>query len=244
VDIVLVGIGGVDSGRSAADTAAALIDAGAGTAQPWLVAGTPAAVDEPLEHLDGRRLVIDADLAGLQLILSRLLRKGLLESVETAVLPRDRVGYLDRIGMPRRPADQIRVAVQGRPRLIGVVKDDSGGLCVEHATVSPWPNRPDRVTTGTPTRPGVSRSGWWLRAVVDDQLLCDGEAHAVSLRRLGPEELEATVRLGRWRTKTLHGRSLQLACDEASITQDGVGRERPRGKRTFWSEPKSWQLCL
>jgi hypothetical protein len=92
--------------------------------------------------------------------------------------------------------------------------------------------------------PVVTRSGWWLRAVVDDQLLRDGEAHAVSLRRLGPEELEATVRLGRWRTKTLHGRSLQLACDEASITQDGVGRERPRGKRTFWSEPKLWRLCL
>lgn len=244
MDTVLVGIGAVDSGRSAADTAAALIDAGAGTAQPWLVASTPAAVDEPLAHLDGRRLVIDADLAGLQLILSRLLRKGLLESVETAVLPRDRVGYLDRIGVPRRPADQIRAAVQGRPRLIGVVKDDSGGLCVDHAAVAPWPDRPDLVRTGTPTMPAVTRSRWWLRAVVDDQLLCDGVAQALSLRRLGTEELEATVRLGRWRRKTLRGRSLQLACDEALITQDGVGRERPRGKRTFWSEPKLWQLCL
>ncbi|MDQ1690509.1 MAG: hypothetical protein QOD87_617, partial [Pseudonocardiales bacterium] len=55
MDTVLVGIGGADSGRTAADTAAALIDAGADTAQPWLVASTPAAVDEPLEHLAGRR---------------------------------------------------------------------------------------------------------------------------------------------------------------------------------------------
>jgi hypothetical protein len=56
--------------------------------------------------------------------------------------------------------------------------------------------------------------------------------------------LEATVRLGRLRRRTYRGRSLQLACDPALIVADGVARERPRGKRTFWSEPKLWRLAL
>jgi hypothetical protein len=80
--------------------------------------------------------------------------------------------------------------------------------------------------------------------VVDDQRLADGSARGLRLRRLGPAELEATVQLGRLRRRTCRGRSLQLACDPALIVADGVARERPRGKRTFWSEPKLWWLAL
>jgi hypothetical protein len=85
---------------------------------------------------------------------------------------------------------------------------------------------------------------WWLRAVVDDQRLCDGPARSLAVRRLGPGELAATVRLGRWRSRTCRGRSVQLACDPAQIVADGVGRERARRKRTFWSEPELWRLAL
>lgn len=205
---------------SASDSASDGASAGASEA---------AAVDAALSEVGGRRLVLDADLAGLNLALSRLLRAGLLATLDTAVLPRHEVGYLRRIGLPGELAAQLRVAVTGDCRLVGVIKDDSGGVCVDSAAVRAWDD---------------SGAGWWLRAVVDDQRLADGTARGVSVRRLGPAELEATVRLGRFRRRTIRGRSLQLACDPALVVQDGVGRERPRGKRTLWSEPALWRLAL
>ena len=176
------------------------------------------------------RLVLDADLAGLNLALHRLMRHGLLEMLETAVLTPAPVPYLSQLGLPAELAGQLEVARHAPARLVGVVKDDSGGVCVDNARLSPWPEQP-----GAP---------WWLRAVVDDQRLADGAARELRLRRLGPAELEASVRLGRFRRRTYRGRSLQLACDPALIVADGVARERPRGKRTFWSEPKLWRLAL
>jgi hypothetical protein len=195
-----------------------------------------AGVDAVLDTLEapggsGARLVIDADLAGLNLVLPRLLRRGLLETVETAVLAREPVPYLSRLGLPADLAGQLRVAQQAPARLVGVIKDDSGGVCVDAASLRPWPEDAD----GSP---------WWLRAVVDDQRLADGHARGLRVRRLGPAELEATVQLGRLRRRTCRGRSLQLACDPALIVADGVARERPRGKRTFWSEPKLWRVAL
>lgn len=202
----------------------------------------PAEVDAVLAALEAGseglgaelpRLVLDADLAGLNLVLHRLLRRGLLETLETAVLPREPVPYLSRLGLPADPAGRLRVAAEAPVRLVGVVKDDSGGVCVDTASMVCWPSEqagPD--------------SAWWLRAVVDDQRLADGSARELRLRRLGPAELEATVRLGRLRRRTCRGRSLQLACDPALIVTDGVARERPRAKRTFWSEPKLWWLAL
>jgi len=184
---------------------------------------------------DPPRLVIDADLAGLNLVLHRLLRRGLLETLETAVLPREPVPYLSRLGLPADRAGQLRVARQAPARLVGVVKDDSGGVCVDGASLAPW-------SGDLPAESAAS--SWWLRAVVDDQRLADGTARGLRVRRLGPAELEATVQLGRLRRRTRRGRSLQLACDPALIVADGVARERPRSKRTFWSEPKLWQLAL
>lgn len=189
-------------------------------------ADDPAGIDAVLDTLDGERLLLDADLAGLNLVLQRMMRRDLLGSVETAVLAREPIGYLTRLGLPTSRAAQWQLARTGNARLVGVVKDDSGGVCVDSADLTPW----------TPDRP------WWVRAVVDDQRLCDGEVRSLTIRRLGSSELQATVRLGRYRSRTCRGRSLQLACDEAMIVADGLPRERPRSKRTFWSEPKLWQL--
>ena len=208
------GVGGLEAGPGGVGAGAGGLGAGAG----GLGAGAV-------------RLVIDADLAGLNLVLHRLLRRGLLETVDTAVLPREPVPYLSLLGLPADLAGQLRVAQHAPARLVGVVKDDSGGVCVDGASLRPWPE-------------GADGSPWWLRAVVDDQRLADGNARGLRLRRLGPAELEATVQLGRLRRRTCRGRSLQLACDPALIVADGVARERPRAKRTFWSEPKLWRLAI
>jgi len=200
--------------------------AGVDAVLAWLEADGPGS--------DLPRLVLDADLAGLNLALHRLLRRGLLETLETAVLPREPVPYLSRLGLPADRAGQLRVAAEAPARLVGVVKDDSGGVCVDTASMAAWPADPD----------GSTASDWWLRAVVDDQRLCDGTARSLTVTRAGPAELVATVRLGRWRTRSCRGRSLQLACDPAQIVADGIGRERARRKRTFWSEPELWRLAL
>ena len=140
-----------------------------------------AAVDAALDVRDDRRLVIAGDLAGLQLVLARLMRRGELGTAETAVLPDAPIGYLDRIGLPRDTGARLHTAVHAPASLVGVIKDDSGGLCVDHAEVGPW-------------QPGEP---WWVRAVVDDERLVDGAARSVTVRRLGPSELEARVHRGR-----------------------------------------------
>jgi len=194
-------------------------------------ADDPTSVDAGLDKLlvDGSaRLVIAADqLAGLNLGLARLLRRGLLGELDTAVLVTETRDYLAGLGLPADLAAQAALARAGTSRLVGVLRDDSGGLCLDSAVLSGW-----------------EAGDWWLRAVVDDQRLCDGTARSLTVTRVGPAELMATVRLGRWRTRSCRGRSLQLACDPAQIVADGVGRERPRRKRTFWSEPELWRLAL
>jgi hypothetical protein len=204
-----------------------LLENGAESAELAAIHTDPAEVDATLETLAGRRLVIEADLAGLNLVLMRLMRRGELDSVDTAVLAAEDIGYLTAAGLPRDRASQLRLAVTGQPKLVGVIKDDSGGLCADSAQLTPF--GPD---------------GWWVRAVVDDQRLCDGTVRALSVRRLAPDRLEAKVQTGRFRSRTLTGRSLQLACDPALIVADGIARERPRSKRTFWSEPALWRLAL
>jgi hypothetical protein len=223
VDLLLVSVGVSD--RS--DTPDELSRAGAGSVTTATATSDAISVDAALDQRSSRRLVIDADLAALNLVLSRLMRRGELDVAETAVLLRGPVPFLARVGLPSDRTGQLDLAVRGNATLVGVIKDDSGGLCVDSASMAPWQQGP-----------------WWVRAVVDDQRLCDGNARSLTVRRLGPSELEATVQLGRFRTKTCRGRSLQLACDEARIVADDVPRGRPRSKRTFWSEPKLWKLAL
>ncbi|MCW2542176.1 MAG: hypothetical protein JWN95_3901 [Frankiales bacterium] len=214
----------------AAFPAARLLAAELGPAFSTLSVGhSDADVDRALADFAGQRLIIDADLAGLHLALYRLMRAGRLGELETAVLPRAPISYLRRIGLPDDLPGRVAAAVHGTARLIGVVKDDSGGLCVDSAVAERW---------------SAPESSWWVRAVVDDQRLCDGPVRALSMQRLGPNELVATARLSRFTRQRRVGRNLQFACDEAQIVADGVSRERARAKRTFWSEPKLWRLAL
>lgn len=246
----------------------AMISAGAESIDIQVTPATTEAVDGVLDRRQERRLVVEADLAGLNLVLSRLMHRDELDTAETAVLLKEPVAYLTRMGMPDDRESQLQLAVRGDCRLAGVMKDDSGGLAVDSACVVPWP--PGFTPLSSTPLPGSERaarlssaaqlsgskraqrsaggarsdSSWWLRAVVDDQRLCDGSAHSVSIQRLGPSELEATLKLGRFRRRTQRGRALQLACDEAQIVTDGIVRNRPRSSRVFWSEPKLWRLAL
>ncbi len=213
----------------------ALLSVGSGRAvavpgfdEIW-TAATPAEVDTALRQVTEHRLVIEVpDGTGLNLVLSRMQRANMLSHVDTAVVVAGPVPYLASLGLPTDRAGQLEVARTARSRLVGVIKDDSGGVCVSGARLTPW----------------VPEHDWWVRAVVDDQPLCDGRVRAISVRHVGPSEVFAEVKIGRLRTRSARGRALQLACDPAQIVTDGIARERSRSRRTFWAEPKLWRLAL
>lgn len=192
-------------------------------------AGSAAELDQALQQVERQRLVIEAaDIGWLNLALARMQRAGMLADVETAVVIAQPVPYLAALGLPTERQAQLEVARSAGSRLVGVIKDDSGGVCVSAARLTPW----------------VPDHDWWVRAVVDDQRLCDGNVRALTVRHVGPAEVRAEARLGRFRSRSARGRSLQLACDPAQIVTDGLARDRPRGRRTFWAEPKLWRLAL
>jgi hypothetical protein len=148
--------------------------------------------------------------------------------VETAVLALEPSSLLARFGLGTDVSAAARIAVDGTCSVVGVIKDDSGNLVVDHAMLRPWDG-----------------SRLWVRAYVDDTRLCDGEITALRVERGSPGQLTAVVTWGRLRrTRRIDGRALQLACDPAAISSDGSARDRSRQKRIWWNEPEQWRLAI
>jgi hypothetical protein len=188
-----------------------------------------AALDAALDASGDSRLVLAAPLGDLAAVLRRLWRRGELAERETALLPLHPLPpFLIRCRLPLDLTAAATLAVTGTVRPAGLLADDSGGLVIDSATLRPWDGR--RL---------------WVRAVVDDTKVCDGAVRGLRVDRLTPGTLAVTVpgRLGRTVAR-VEGRAAQLACDEALLSSDGVARERPRRKRTWWNEPDLWRLAL
>lgn len=233
MDVSLVCVGADSAGR-APGLAAALTRAWGGSVS---VLGTAACrdpverveLDRALDRARDGRLVVSAGVGDLAAVLRRMWRRGELVERETAWLPIGPVpAYLARRGLPTAPADAIEVATGSGVRTVGLLADDSGGLAVGSAELRPWRGR--RL---------------WVRAFVDDEKVCDGAVSALRVERPAPGVLRVSVvrRFGRTAAR-VDGRAAQLACDEARISSDGVERERPRRKRTWWNEPELWRLAL
>lgn len=233
MDVSLVCVGAGSAGR-ASGVSATLASARGGSisvAQTMVCPdpGDRAGLDRTLDRAAGGRLVLHSGVGDLAAVLRRMWRRGELAERETAWLPIGPVPpYLAGQGLPAAPADAAEVAVGGTVRTVGLLADDSGGLAVGSAGLRPWRGR--RL---------------WVRAFVDDEKICDGEVSAFRVERLTPGVLRASV-LGRFGRSTarVDGRAAQLACGEALVSSDGVSRERPRGKRTWWNEPDLWRLAL
>jgi hypothetical protein len=77
-------------------------------------------------------------------------------------------------------------------------------------------------------------------AVVDDEVLFDGEVHGV---RLEPTPtmpgLRAAV-LGRGRRRWVTGRAVQLGTDAALLVRDGVPAPGPVRRSTFYRHTEGW----
>jgi hypothetical protein len=229
VGVNVVAVGGQGLLRLA-DVTAAMASAGAATR----VVSCPdpadrARLDRALDDCSDGRLVIAADVAALAAVLRRMWRRGELLERETAWLPLGPVPpFLVGQGMPAALGAAATLAVQGSARTVGLLADDSGGLVLDSAELRPWLGR--RV---------------WVRAFVDDERVCDGPVTGLRVSRPSPGALRVTVlgRFGRTRAR-VDGRAAQLACAEAALSSDGVSRERPRRKRTWWNEPDLWRLAL
>ncbi|MDR1999508.1 MAG: hypothetical protein LBQ06_06150 [Frankiaceae bacterium] len=252
----------------------ALRAAGAEAAPERLIAlgADPAAnramLDAALDDLDGRRLILALDRAHLVALLQRLLRRGDLLTVETAVLS-PLCASLVAQGMPTELAAAARLAVHGAARPVGLIRDDSGQLMVDSARLTPWRDPtsipppaqpPSRLRPGYVAISPLARQSLWARAYVDDEPLCDGDIRRLTVTRVAPDRLRAEVeappgarlaggrsgrgRLGLGRRRAVEGRALQLACDEALIVSDGISRERPRSKRIWWAEPTFWRVAM
>src|SRR4051812_13498567 len=66
-------------------------------------------VDSALSTVDGRRLVVLGDLAGLGTVVLRLLRRDRLRTVELAAIV-DSPQWTDLVGLPRDPIAAARLA--------------------------------------------------------------------------------------------------------------------------------------
>ena len=220
---------GTDSAARADAATAALVRAGgsvAGVQLPSDPARTE--LDSALDGAGDRRVVVHADVPDLARVLRRLMRRGRLADAETAVLPTAPVPFLSRHGIAADLPAAARIAVTGGCRTVGVLKDDSGNLVVDHAELRPWSG--ERV---------------WVRAYVDDDCLCDGEVAALTVERGPAAGLRATVHGRRMRrARSLRGRGLTLACADAAISSDGADRDQPRRKRIWWDEPDQWCLAV
>jgi hypothetical protein len=226
VDLWLISVG--DAAAARAPAAVAALSAAGGATGAVALPDSPdrRTLDDALDAAGGRRLAVHGDAAGLAGVLRRLGRRDELSTSEVAALPTAEVPFLHRFGIRPDLTTAAAIAVHGTARTVGLLKDDSGNLVVDHAVLRPW-----------------SGSRLWVRAYVDDECLCDGEITELRVDRGDAGGLTATARSGRFRAnRALSGRGLSLACDEAAISSDGAARDQPRRKRIWWDEPSLWRL--
>jgi hypothetical protein len=193
------------------------------------LAALPAAPDRAeldglLSGVGGRRLVVLADLAGLNLVVRRLLRRSLLAGTPVGAVIDD-PPWNRAVGLPGDPAAAAEVAATGMPAGLRLVREDHGGIVLREATL----------------RPAAGRT-FGVRAYVEDAELVDGLVRALTVAPDG-HGLVATARRGGVRpARTLHGRAVTLRCQDARLAVDG--RELPdlRSRATWWCDRDSWQL--
>ena len=181
-------------------------------------------VDEVLSTVDGRRLVVIADLAGLSMVVLRLLRRSLLGSVNVGAVV-DSPQWTRAVGLPADPVAAARVAATGAPAGLRLARDDQGGILLHAATLRPWTGR----------RFGV-------RGYVEDAELVNAPVRAISV---GPDgdALRAVARPGiPHRARALRGRAVTLSCQDARLTVDGTDLPNPRRRATWWLDEARWLL--
>lgn len=198
------------------------IEVAPATAQPSIeVVPVPACpgrkdVDPLLERIGGRRLIVtgaDADLAAVVL---RLMRTERLDDVPVGFVPAGASAVSELFGLPARPEQALRLALQGDVDLVPLIRDDAGGVLVGR---------------------GVLRS---LRGIAycDDDRVLRGVARRVEVSPdpyAGPDTSTGGLlvrvwggRLFRRRIRESSGRAVQIGCSPNQPVSDGIEHEPVR----------------
>lgn len=187
-----------------------------------------AELNAALDRLDGDRLMLAADDAGLGAVIRRLLRRDQLDSVAIALLPVGPSVVRTRLGLPGQLTAAAAVARRGHATRQGLVRDDHGGVTLDTALVLPE------------TGPTLG-----LRSYVDDAELAAGEIRQLTVtpQRAGVRaEVALPRRLRARRSST--GRAVTVSCDPARIVIDGVEHGHLQTRCTWWFEPDCWRVVL
>lgn len=165
----------------------------------------------------GADVIVAGDDADLAAVVVRLLRTDRLARFALGYLPAARGSVVAKLwGIPADRAAAYRLATTGSVRPVPLLRDDKGGVLLGRGRFAP-----------------VSGVGY-----CDDEIVLRGAA-----RRLdaapdldGGPGLVVTVRHGllRPRATTVRGRAFQLGCDSAFPVLDGLRRERPVERWTWY----------
>jgi hypothetical protein len=185
-----------------------------------------------LDQVEGGRLVVAADDAGVGAVMRRLLVREQLADTPIALLPVAGPGLLrSRLGLPAALDSAAAVVRDGTPALQGLVRDDHGGVTLGQAALVP-----------------ASGVGLGVRAYVDEHELVNATVPALTVTPQAAQ-LAAVVELPRRLRRSpvrreLAGRAVTASCDEAKLIVDGVQRGQTQTRCTWWFEPDRWQVVL
>lgn len=172
--------------------------------------------------LESTRVVVVGDDAALAAVVLRLLRRELLGQVTVGFVPPRGSVVAELWGLPSDPADALKVATNGAAAAVPIVRDDAGGMLV-----------------GLGVLDGVNGVGY-----CDDQLAVRGAARRIEVR---PHAAGVEVRIVRGRlrgrTSALHGRAFQFGGEPVLPVSDGVRRERPIPRWTWYRHTEDLQLA-
>lgn len=175
------------------------------------------------ELLGGRVLVIgtDADLAA---VATRLQRRELLGSTEVAFAPLGASRVAQLWSLPTG-ARAVALARRGDPDLVPLVRDDAGGVLVGEATIGPVDGP----------------------VYVDEYRLLNGPARGLIVQPDTEKGLSVTVVHRRFggvgrRPVTRSGRAVQIGTRPATLVADGLPRDRPVERWTYYTHTSPLRL--
>ena len=150
-----------------------------------VVTATPEELDETLDALAGRTLVVAGGDGSLHIVVSRLHRRSLLAEARLGLVPLGTGNDLARVlGLPPDPADAARLILEGVSRPLDLLVDDAGGIAVNAVHVGVGADAAGRAgrlkpRLGPAAYPlgamaaGLRTTGWRLRVEVDGRIVAD-----------------------------------------------------------------------
>ena len=150
-----------------------------------VVTATPEELDEALDRLDGRTLVVAGGDGSLHVVVSRLHRRRLLADTRLGLVPLGTGNDLARVlGLPLDPADAARLILEAASRPLDLLVDDEGGIAVNAVHVGVGADAAERAGRLKPrlgpaayplgaVAAGLRTTGWRLRVEVDGRVVAD-----------------------------------------------------------------------